>query len=70
LQLARLNQGNERYFLNLAQLYFEFKKYEQAKTVFEQLTSSNEPKIAALASERLETLKTFDGSHELARPKQ
>lgn len=67
---ARLNQGNERYFLNLAELYLDFKKYEQAKTVFEQLTSSNDPKIAALASKRLETLKTFDGSHESAAPKQ
>ncbi len=67
---ARLNKGNETYFVNLAELYFEFKKYEQAKTVFEQLTSSNDSKIAALASQRLETLKTFDGSHELAAPKQ
>jgi len=67
---ARLNQGNERYFLNLAELYFQFKNYEQAKTVFEQLTSSNDPKMAALASQRLETLKTFDGSHEAAAPKQ
>jgi len=67
---ARLNQGNERYFLNLAELYLEFKKYEQAKTIFEQLTSSNDPKIAALASQRLETLKTFDGSHESAAPNQ
>jgi hypothetical protein len=47
-----------------------FKKYEQAKAVFEQLASSNDPKIAALASQRLETLKTFDGSHELTAPKQ
>jgi Flp pilus assembly protein TadD len=50
---ARLNQGNERCFLNLAELYFEFKKYEQAKTVFEQLTSSTDRKIAALANQRL-----------------
>jgi tetratricopeptide (TPR) repeat protein len=67
---ARLNKGNESYFVNLAELYFEFKKYEQAKAVFEQLASSNDPKIAALASQRLETLKTFDGSHELTAPKQ
>jgi Flp pilus assembly protein TadD len=67
---ARLNQGNERYFLNLAELYFEFKKYEQAKTVFEQLTSSYDAKMAALASQRLENLKTLDGSHESAAPKQ
>jgi Flp pilus assembly protein TadD len=67
---ARLNQGNERYFLDLAEFYFEFKKYEQAKTVFEQLTSSNDPKIAALANHRLETLKTFDGSQNSAAPKQ
>jgi tetratricopeptide (TPR) repeat protein len=67
---ARLNKGNESYFVNLAELYFEFKKYEQAKAVFEQLASSNDPKIAALASQRLETLKTFDGSRELTAPKQ
>ncbi len=67
---ARLNQGNEHYFLNLAELYFEFKKYEQAKTVFDQLTSSDDPKIAALAIQRLETLKTFDGSQNSAAPKQ
>jgi tetratricopeptide (TPR) repeat protein len=67
---ARLNQGNEHYFLNLAELCFEFKKYEQAKMVFDQLTSSNDPKIALLASERLETLKKFDGSHESTAPKQ
>ncbi len=67
---ARLNQGNERYFLNLAELFFEFKKYEQAKTVFEQLASSNDPKIAALANQRLETLKNSDGSQSPAAPKQ
>ena len=67
---ARLNQGNEHYFLNLAELFFEFKKYDQAKTVFDQLTSSNDPKIAALASQRLETLKTFNAGHESATPKQ
>lgn len=67
---ARLNQGNERYFLNLAELYFEFKKYEQAKTVFEQLTSSTDRKIAALANQRLETLKTSDVSPNSTAPKQ
>ncbi len=67
---ARLNQGNERYFLDLAEFFFEFKKYEQAKAVFEQLTSSNDPKTAALANQRLETLKTFDGSQSPAAPKQ
>jgi tetratricopeptide (TPR) repeat protein len=67
---ARLNQGNEHYFLNLAELFFEFKKYDQAKTVFDQLTSSNDPKIATLASQRLETLKTFNAGHESATPKQ
>jgi thioredoxin-like negative regulator of GroEL len=65
-----LNQGNERYFLNLAELYFEFKKYEQAKTVFEQLTSSTDRKIAALANQRLETLKTSDVSPNSTAPKQ
>jgi tetratricopeptide (TPR) repeat protein len=67
---ARLNKGNESYFVNLAELYFEFKKYEQAKTVFEQLTSSNDPKTAALANQRLETLKTSDGSRNQSLPKQ
>ncbi|HKN76318.1 MAG TPA: tetratricopeptide repeat protein [Candidatus Acidoferrum sp.] len=67
---ARLNQGNESYFVNLAELYFQAKKYEQAKATFAQLTSSNDPKIAALANQRLETLKTSDGSPNLAAPKQ
>lgn len=67
---ARLNKGNESYFVNLAELYFEFKKYEQARTVFEQLTSSNDAKIAALASQRLEALKTSDGSQNQRLPKQ
>lgn len=67
---ARLNKGNEGYFVNLAELCFEFKKYEQAKTVFEQLTSSNDAKIAALANQRLETLKTFDGPANASAPKQ
>ena len=67
---ARLNQGNEGYFLNLGELFFEFKKYEEAKTVFEQLTSSNDPKIAAQANQRLETLKTSAGSQSPAAPKQ
>jgi tetratricopeptide (TPR) repeat protein len=67
---ARLNQGKEAYFVNLAELYFEFKKYDQAKAVFEQLASSNDPKIVALANQRLETVKAFDGSHESAAPKQ
>ena len=66
---ARLNRGNERYFLNLAELYFEFKNYEQAKAVFEQLTASEDPKIASLASQRLGTLKTFDGARQSAAPK-
>jgi Flp pilus assembly protein TadD len=67
---ARLNQGNEGYFLNLGELFFEFKKYEQAKTVFGQLTSSNDPQIAAQANQRLETLKTSAGSQSPAAPKQ
>jgi thioredoxin-like negative regulator of GroEL len=65
-----LNKGNESYFVNLAELYFKFKKYAQAKTVFEQLTSSNDPKTAALANQRLETLKTSDGSQNQPLPKQ
>jgi tetratricopeptide (TPR) repeat protein len=67
---ARLNKGNESYFVNLAELYFEFKKYEQAKTVFEQLISSHDAKIAALANQRLEALKTSDGSQNQSLPKQ
>jgi Flp pilus assembly protein TadD len=67
---ARLNKGKESYFVNLAELYFEFKKYEQTKTVFEQLTSSNDPKIAALANQRLEALRTSDGSQNQSLPKQ
>ena len=65
-----MNQGKEAYFANLSELYFEFEKYDQAKAVFEQLTSSNDPKIVALANQRLETLKAFDGSHESAAPKR
>ncbi len=67
---ARLNKGNESYFVNLAELYLEFKKYEQAKTLFEQLTSSNNPQVAALANQRLETFKTSDGSQNQSLPKQ
>jgi Flp pilus assembly protein TadD len=67
---ARLNQGNEGYFLNLAELYFQYQKYEQAKTVFEQLSSSDNPKIAALAKERLESLKTTAATQTPVAPKQ
>jgi hypothetical protein len=56
--------------VNLAELYFEFKKYEQTKTVFEQLTSSYDPKVAALANQRPEALKTSDGSPTQSLPKQ
>jgi Flp pilus assembly protein TadD len=67
---ARLNQGNESYFMNLAELCFESKKYEQAKAVYAQLTSSSDPKIAALANQRLEVIKTSDSSPNSAAPKQ
>lgn len=67
---ARLNKGNEKYFAELAEFYFEFKKYEQAKTVFQQLASSNDAKIAALANERLETIRTADGAASGSAPKQ
>jgi len=59
---TRLNQGNEGYFVNLAELYFEYKKYEPAEALFKQLALSTNPKIAALANQRLETLKTSGGS--------
>jgi tetratricopeptide (TPR) repeat protein len=67
---ARLNKGNESYFVDLAEFYFEFKKYEQAKAVFEQLLSSNDTKIVALANQRLEALKTFDEAAGASAPKQ
>jgi len=54
----------------MAEPFFESKKYEQPKTVFDQLTASNDPKIALLGSQRLETLKAFDGAHESGAPKQ
>jgi hypothetical protein len=66
----RLNQGREHYFLNMAEPFFESKKYEQPKTAFDQLTASNDPKIALLASQRLETLKAFDDAHESGALKQ
>lgn len=59
---AHLNQGNEGYFVNLAKFYFEYKKIEPARTLFQQLALSTNPKIAALANERLETLKASGGS--------
>ena len=67
---ARLNQGNEGYFLNLAELYFQYQKYEQAKTVFEQLSSSSDPAIATLAHQRLESLKTSAATQTPVAPKQ
>ena len=67
---ARLNKGNEKYFVDLAEFYFEFKKYEQAKAVFEQLVSSNDPKIVALANQLLEAIKTLDAAAGASAPKQ
>jgi tetratricopeptide (TPR) repeat protein len=67
---ARLNKGNEGYFVDLAEFYFQFKKYEQAKAIFEQLTSSDDAKIVALANQRMEALKNPDGAASAPVSKQ
>jgi tetratricopeptide (TPR) repeat protein len=67
---ARLNKGNESYFVDLGEFYFQFKKYEQAKAIFEQLTSSDDAKIVALANQRLEALKNPEGAASAPVSKQ
>ncbi len=67
---ARLNKGNEGYFVNLAEFYFQYKKYEQSKAIFEQLTLSDDAAIVALANRRLEALKNPDGAAAAPDSKQ
>jgi tetratricopeptide (TPR) repeat protein len=67
---ARLNKGNEGYFVNLGDFYFQFKKYEQAKAIYVQLASSDDPNIAAVGKLRLATLSLSDGSPNSSAPKQ
>lgn len=61
---AHLNQGNERYFVHLAELYFTSKKFDKASLLFEQLTASNDPAISSLAAQRLQSLKTLNSQQK------
>jgi tetratricopeptide (TPR) repeat protein len=54
---ARLNQSNESYFVALGEIYFNFKIYDKAIHVFEQLTSSGNPKVVEHAQKRIEEAK-------------
>ena len=49
-----LSPRNERYVFHLAQIYIASKKYEAADALLNRLKTSNNPQIAALASEQLE----------------
>jgi tetratricopeptide (TPR) repeat protein len=55
---ARLDQGDERYFVDLAEMCFNAKKYAEAKILFEQLASSSDSSVSSLANKRLEELKS------------
>ena len=49
----QLSPRNQQYIYHLAEIYIEDKKWEAARTLLERLKSSNDPKVAAKATERL-----------------
>jgi tetratricopeptide (TPR) repeat protein len=53
----RLNPRNEWYTLNLGEVYFGGRKWEEARGVLDRLKSSGNPQIAAIARQRLADLE-------------
>jgi len=49
----QLSPRNQQYVYHLAEIYVDDKKWEAARTLLERLKSSSDPKVAAVARERL-----------------
>jgi hypothetical protein len=49
----QLSPRNQQYVYHLAEIYIDDKKWEAARTLLQRLKSSNDPKVAAEAGERL-----------------
>ncbi len=58
-QAIALSPRNEQYVFNLGQIHEGAKKWDAAQDIFERLTSSNNPQIAAAARHQLDELPTI-----------
>jgi tetratricopeptide (TPR) repeat protein len=59
LKAVSLNPRNEMYSMNLAQLYLVDHKYDNAIALYEQLSASSQPQIAAQATSMLSTARSM-----------